>query len=129
MSVNRPKPFPPPDPIQEMANGHRYLKIHIVEVYVRDQNASLAFYRDRLGFEVVVDTGPQEWGRWVAVAPPVYETAVLGLRVRATGLPMSAGAARTSAPVPRGQAAKCEVAHCVGLRAGMRRQCPVGARR
>ena len=24
-----------------------YLKIHIVEVYVRDQDKSLAFYRDR----------------------------------------------------------------------------------
>jgi serine phosphatase RsbU (regulator of sigma subunit)/catechol 2,3-dioxygenase-like lactoylglutathione lyase family enzyme len=79
MNVNRPKPVPPPGPIQETANGHPYLKIHIVEVYVRDQNASLAFYRDRLGFEVVVDTGPQEWGRWVAVAPPVYDTAVLAL--------------------------------------------------
>ena len=79
MSVNWPKPVPPPDPIQQMASGHPYLKIHIVEVYVRDQNVSLAFYRDRLGFEVVVDTGPQEWGRWVAVAPPVYDTAVLAL--------------------------------------------------
>ncbi len=56
-----------------------YLKIHIVEVYVRDHDASLAFYHDRLGFEVVVDTGPQDWGRWVAVAPPTQETAVLAL--------------------------------------------------
>jgi catechol 2,3-dioxygenase-like lactoylglutathione lyase family enzyme len=55
-----------------------YLKIHIVEVYVHDQDKSLAFYRDRLGFQTVVDTGPQEFGRWLAVAPPVYESAVLG---------------------------------------------------
>ena len=57
MNVDRPNPVPAPGGIQETANGHPYLKIHIVEVFVRDQNVSLAFYRDRLGFEVVVDTG------------------------------------------------------------------------
>jgi len=68
----------------DAVDGRPYLKIHIIEVYVRNQDRSLAFYRDRLGFEVVVDTGPQEWGRWVAVAPPVYGTAVLAL-IEATG--------------------------------------------
>lgn len=51
MNGNGPQPLPPPDAAQEQAVGHPYLRIHIVEVYVRDQNTSLAFYRDRLGFE------------------------------------------------------------------------------
>jgi serine phosphatase RsbU (regulator of sigma subunit)/predicted enzyme related to lactoylglutathione lyase len=72
-----------------------YLKIHIVEVYVRDQEAAVAFYCDRLGFEVVVDTGRQEWGRWVAVAPPIYETAVLALMERPAGLAATEASRRT----------------------------------
>jgi len=48
--------------------------IAIISVPVRDQNASLAFYRDQLGFRVVRDNpmGPKR--RWVEVAPEGAKT-------------------------------------------------------
>jgi phosphoserine phosphatase RsbU/P len=60
-------------------SAYPYLRIQIVEVYVRDQETSLQFYRERLGFELAFDTGQQEWGRAVAVSPPVFGSAVLSL--------------------------------------------------
>ena len=47
-----------------------YLRIDAVNVYVRDQDRSLEFYRDRLGFDVALDTRLQSGQRLVAVAPP-----------------------------------------------------------
>jgi serine phosphatase RsbU (regulator of sigma subunit) len=41
-----------------------------VNVFVRDQERSLRFYVDQLGFGVVVDESYESGGRWVAVAPP-----------------------------------------------------------
>ncbi|ACZ30781.1 Glyoxalase/bleomycin resistance protein/dioxygenase [Xylanimonas cellulosilytica DSM 15894] len=41
-----------------------------------DPDASLAFYRDVLGFEVRLDVG-QGTMRWITVAPPGAETAVV----------------------------------------------------
>lgn len=94
-----------------------YLKIHIVEIYVRDQDASISFYRDRLGFEVVVDTGPQEWGRWVAVAPPIYETAVLALMERPDDIPAPGTGRRTGVTLVTDDiAAKFEEWSCNGVR-------------
>src|SRR5271169_2046956 len=52
---------PPADPI---------LRIHCVKVFVRDQEQSLRFYRDQLGFHLVADTLLQSGERWLAVAPP-----------------------------------------------------------
>jgi phosphoserine phosphatase RsbU/P len=46
------------------------LRLHCVNVFVRDQQLSLEFYRDQLGFRVVFDTHVQSGERWVAVAPP-----------------------------------------------------------
>ena len=46
------------------------LRLHCVNVFVRDQEQSLQFYRDQLGFRVVFDTRLQSGERWVAVAPP-----------------------------------------------------------
>ena len=46
------------------------LRLHCVNVFVRDQEQSLEFYRDQLGFRVVFDTRVQSGERWVAVAPP-----------------------------------------------------------
>ncbi|MEO8661023.1 MAG: SpoIIE family protein phosphatase [Bryobacteraceae bacterium] len=48
----------------------RHLRLHTVNIYVRDQDASLRFYRDQLGFDLAVDAKPQSGDRWVAVAPP-----------------------------------------------------------
>ncbi len=55
-----------------------YLRIHAVNVYVRDQDESLRFYVDQLGFVLAFDAKLQSGERWVAVAPP-DGTAVLAL--------------------------------------------------
>jgi serine phosphatase RsbU (regulator of sigma subunit) len=55
-----------------------YLRIHAVNVFVRDQDRSLRFYLDQLGFEVAFDAQLPSGQRWVAVAPP-DGTAVLTL--------------------------------------------------
>jgi serine phosphatase RsbU (regulator of sigma subunit) len=47
-----------------------YLRIDAVNVYVRDQDRSLEFYRNQLGFHVALDTRLQSGDRLVAVAPP-----------------------------------------------------------
>jgi len=50
------------------------LRIHCVKVFVRDQEQSLRFYLDRLGFRLVADTLLQSGERWLAVAPPDGDT-------------------------------------------------------
>jgi serine phosphatase RsbU (regulator of sigma subunit)/predicted enzyme related to lactoylglutathione lyase len=52
--------------------------MHCVNVYVRDQDRSLRFYLERLGFHLAFDTRLQTGERWVAVAPP-DGTAILAL--------------------------------------------------
>jgi serine phosphatase RsbU (regulator of sigma subunit) len=47
-----------------------HLGLHCVNVFVRDQDRSLRFYLDQLGFHVAYDTYLQSGDRWVAVAPP-----------------------------------------------------------
>ncbi|MGP0070319.1 MAG: PP2C family protein-serine/threonine phosphatase, partial [Bryobacteraceae bacterium] len=47
-----------------------YLRIDAVNVYVRDQDRSLDFYRDQLGFDVALDMRLRSGYRLVAVAPP-----------------------------------------------------------
>src|SRR2546425_9671157 len=55
-----------------------YLRIHCVNIFVRDQDRSLRFYLDQLGFDLAFDARLQSGDRWVAVAPP-DGTAVLAL--------------------------------------------------
>jgi len=55
-----------------------YLGFHAVKIFVRDQDRSLRFYLDQLGFNLVYDTRLQSGERWVAVAPP-DGTALLAL--------------------------------------------------
>src|ERR1700738_3075540 len=55
-----------------------YLRFHAVKIFVRDQDRSLKFYLDQLGFNLVYDTRLQSGERWVAVAPP-DGTAILAL--------------------------------------------------
>ncbi len=47
-----------------------HLRIHAVRVFVRDQDRSLRFYLDQLGFRLAFDARLQSGQRWVAVAPP-----------------------------------------------------------
>jgi serine phosphatase RsbU (regulator of sigma subunit)/predicted enzyme related to lactoylglutathione lyase len=47
-----------------------YLRVLCVNIFVRDQDRSLRFYVEQLGFGLVVDENYESGGRWVAVAPP-----------------------------------------------------------
>lgn len=47
-----------------------YLCLHFVIIYVRDQDRSLQFYVDKLGFRVAVDHRFADGNRWIEVAPP-----------------------------------------------------------
>jgi serine phosphatase RsbU (regulator of sigma subunit)/predicted enzyme related to lactoylglutathione lyase len=58
---------------EEHVGGNRkdpYLRLLCVNMFVRDQDRSLRFYVDQLGFSLVVDENYESGGRWVAVAPP-----------------------------------------------------------
>jgi phosphoserine phosphatase RsbU/P len=48
----------------------QYLRLHCVNIFVRDQDRSLRFYLDQLGFHLAFDTRLQSGDRWVAVSPP-----------------------------------------------------------
>ena len=55
------------------SNGvaHRpHLRVHAINIYVRDQDQSLRFYMDQLGFDLAFDAQLHSGDRWVAVAPP-----------------------------------------------------------
>ena len=47
-----------------------YLRVLCINIFVRDQDLSLRFYVEQLGFGLVVDESYESGGRWVAVAPP-----------------------------------------------------------
>ena len=47
-----------------------YLRLLCVNIFVRNQDRSLRFYVEQLGFGLVVDESLESGGRWVAVAPP-----------------------------------------------------------
>jgi serine phosphatase RsbU (regulator of sigma subunit)/predicted enzyme related to lactoylglutathione lyase len=55
-----------------------HLRIHAVNIYVRDQERAVRFYLDQLGFELAFDMRVQSGDRWVAVSPP-DGTAILSL--------------------------------------------------
>jgi len=55
-----------------------YLRLQNVTLFVRDQDRSLQFFVDRLGFSLVADYDVPSGDRWVAVAPP-DGTAMLAL--------------------------------------------------
>jgi serine phosphatase RsbU (regulator of sigma subunit)/predicted enzyme related to lactoylglutathione lyase len=55
-----------------------FLRVHAMNVFVRDQDRSLRFYMDQLGFTLAFDVRLQNGERWVGVAPP-HGTAVLTL--------------------------------------------------
>jgi serine phosphatase RsbU (regulator of sigma subunit)/predicted enzyme related to lactoylglutathione lyase len=47
-----------------------YLRLLCVNIFVRDQDRSLRFFVDQLGFGLVIDQSYESGDRWVAVAPP-----------------------------------------------------------
>ena len=72
--------FPTPSArriIQSMSTGPStpqppspHLRIHSINIYVHNQDRSLRFYVDQLGFHLAYDTKLQSGERLVAVAPP-----------------------------------------------------------
>jgi catechol 2,3-dioxygenase-like lactoylglutathione lyase family enzyme len=59
-------------------------RLALVALVVRDYDEAIAFYRDRLGFELVEDTPLGEGKRWVVVRPPGSDGCAL-LLARAVG--------------------------------------------
>ena len=55
-----------------------YLRLHFVTVYVSDQEQSLRFFVEKLGFSVVSDVRFASGNRWIEVGPP-DGTAILAL--------------------------------------------------
>jgi len=47
-----------------------HLRVHAVNIYVRDQDKSLRFFLDQLKFDLAFDAKLESGERWVAVAPP-----------------------------------------------------------
>ena len=68
-------PDPPASPLDRESS---HLRVHAVNVFVRDQDRSLQFYVEQLGFSLAFDVRLQSGQRWVGVAPP-HGTAVLTL--------------------------------------------------
>ena len=61
-----------------LSRREQYLRVHCINIFVRDQERSLRFYRDQLGFQLAFDVRLQSGDRWLAVAPP-DGTAILAL--------------------------------------------------
>ncbi len=65
---------PPPDltarSIHPLERQDPYLRLSFVTIFVRDQDRSLRFYLDQLGFTLVFDHRLENGDRWLAVAPP-----------------------------------------------------------
>ncbi len=59
-------------------DGAPYLRLHFASIYVTDQERSMRFFADKLGFTVVADVRFASGNRWVEVSPP-DGTAVLAL--------------------------------------------------
>ncbi len=55
---------------QPMGSAQPYLSIRAVNIFVRDQERSLRFFIDRLGFTLAYDAHIASGVRWVAVSPP-----------------------------------------------------------
>jgi serine phosphatase RsbU (regulator of sigma subunit)/catechol 2,3-dioxygenase-like lactoylglutathione lyase family enzyme len=47
-----------------------HLRVHAINIYVRDQEKSLRFFLDQLGFDLAFDAKLESGDRWLAVAPP-----------------------------------------------------------
>ena len=72
-------PFDWGDPsVIDLDRQDPYVRLQQVTVYVRDQDRSLKFYLDQLGFSLAYEARLDSGDHWVAVAPP-DGTAILAL--------------------------------------------------
>jgi serine phosphatase RsbU (regulator of sigma subunit)/predicted enzyme related to lactoylglutathione lyase len=58
------------DLVSPLSREGPYLRLLCINIFVRDQERSLRFFVDQLGFTVVIDESYESGGRWLAVAPP-----------------------------------------------------------
>jgi serine phosphatase RsbU (regulator of sigma subunit)/catechol 2,3-dioxygenase-like lactoylglutathione lyase family enzyme len=65
-----PLPFGIDRPLLRLDGQDPYFSLHFVMIFVRDQERSLRFYLDQLGFRLVIDQRFESGGRWIEVAPP-----------------------------------------------------------
>lgn len=92
-------------------------KISSVTVFVDDQDESLAFYTDKLGFEVAADVRTPDGFRWLTVAPPESDVQlVLFPTGEAGGMPEELTSALKTV-MSSGYCGPCvfEVEDCAGL--------------
>ncbi len=66
----RPAPFGIDRSLPRLDGQDPYLSQHFVMIFVRDQERSLRFYVDQLGFRLLVDQTFESGGRWIEVGPP-----------------------------------------------------------
>jgi len=85
VSVDQPTAFRYDGAGFRLAGDEPYLRLHFVTVYVSDQERSLRFFVDQLGFSVVSDVRFASGNRWVEVGPP-DGTAILALARPLPGL-------------------------------------------
>jgi catechol 2,3-dioxygenase-like lactoylglutathione lyase family enzyme len=67
---NVPAPFGIDRSLPRLDGQDPYLFLHFVMIFVRDQERSLRFYLDQLGFRLLVDQTFENGGRWIEVGPP-----------------------------------------------------------
>ncbi|HKV64495.1 MAG TPA: SpoIIE family protein phosphatase [Candidatus Acidoferrum sp.] len=65
-----PVPFGIDRSLLRLDSADPYFCLHFIMIFVRDQERSLRFYADQLGFRVVVDHRFENGARWIEVAPP-----------------------------------------------------------
>jgi serine phosphatase RsbU (regulator of sigma subunit)/catechol 2,3-dioxygenase-like lactoylglutathione lyase family enzyme len=70
MSRMETLPFGMHKSVLRMDQQDPYICLHFVMIFVRDQERSLRFYTDQLGFRLVIDQVLPTGGRWIEVAPP-----------------------------------------------------------
>src|ERR1700721_1053560 len=68
-SGNSPLPFGMDHLPLRLDKQDPYLTLHFIIIFVRDQERSLRFYLDQLGFRLIVDARVAGT-RWIEVAPP-----------------------------------------------------------
>jgi serine phosphatase RsbU (regulator of sigma subunit)/catechol 2,3-dioxygenase-like lactoylglutathione lyase family enzyme len=68
--ANAPLPFGMDRHLVRFDGKEPYISLHFIMIFVRDQERSLRFYVDQLGFRVIVDQMLDSGTRWIEVAPP-----------------------------------------------------------
>jgi len=85
VSIKQPSAFRYDGAGFRLDGGGPYLRLHFVTIYVSDQERSMSFFVDQLGFSLISDVRFASGNRWVEVGPP-DGTAILALSLPIPGL-------------------------------------------